>query len=250
MAADLNATGGETETFVVDLDGFAGPLDLLLALAREQKVDLAKISILALADQYLVYLQQQRELRLEVAAEYLVMAAWLAFLKSQLLLPPAEREEPDAESLAEELALRLRRLESIRRAAGLIGSRPRLGIARLPRGMAEPPPVERVTVLRASLAGLLSAYGAVLSRGKMPTMTVPQRPSMSVDAAMARLTRMLTGHEWRDLTAYLPPELADGFGRRSALAASLVASLELARIGRIELSQASAFSPIMIRRRA
>jgi segregation and condensation protein A len=115
--------------------------------------------------------------------------------------------------------------------------------------MAEPPPVERVTVLRASLAALLSAYGAVLSRGRMPTMTVPPRPAMSVEAAMSRLSRLLTGHEWRDLTAYLPPELADGFGRRSALAASVVASLELARIGRIELSQASPFAPIMIRRR-
>ena len=250
MAAGLTAAIGGAEAFVVDLDGFAGPLDLLLALAREQKVDLARISILALADQYLAYLQQQRELRLEVAAEYLVMAAWLAFLKSQLLLPPAERQEPDAESLAEELALRLRRLERIRHAAALLARRPRLGTERLPRGMAEPPPVERVTVLRASLASLLAAYGAVLGRGRMPTMTVPPRSAMSVDAAMARLSRLLTGHEWRDLTAYLPPELAHGFGRRSALAASLVASLELARIGRIELSQARPFAPIMVRRRA
>ena len=116
--------------------------------------------------------------------------------------------------------------------------------------MAEPPPVERVTVLRASLAALLSAYGSMLRRGRLPTMTVPPRPAMSVEAAMARLSRMLTGHEWRDLTAYLPPELVGGFGRRSALAASLVASLELARIGRIEMTQATPFGPIMLRRRA
>lgn len=249
MAAELTPAASE-EAFVVDLDGFAGPLDLLLALAREQKVDLAKISILALADQYLAYLHRTRELRLEIAAEYLVMAAWLAFLKSQLLLPPAERQEPDAETMAEELAQRLRRLEAIRRGAAMLAERPRLGAERLPRGMAEPPPVERVVVLRASLAALLAAYGNVLSRGRMPTMTVPPRPSMSVDAAMARLSRLLSGHDWRDLVLYLPPELAEGFGRRSALAASLVACLELARQGRIEMSQAGAFAPIMVRRRA
>ena len=250
MTAETAASEAGAETFVVDLEGFAGPLDLLLALAREQKVDLARISILALADQYLAYLQQRRELRLEVAAEYLVMAAWLAFLKSQLLLPVAERQEPDAEAMAEELALRLRRLEALRHAAARLAEQPRLGAERLPRGLPEPPAVERVTVLRASLASLLSAYGAVIGRGRMPTMTVPPRPAMSADAAMARLSRMITGHDWRDLAAYLPPELGDGFARRSALAASLVASLELARIGRIELSQAGPFAPIMVRRRA
>lgn len=238
------------EPFVVDLDGFAGPLDLLLTLAREQKVDLAKISILALADQYLAYLQTSRERRLEVAAEYLVTAAWLAFLKSQLLLPPALRQEPDAEVLALELAQRLRRLEAIRRAVDLLSQRPRLGGERLPRGEAVPPPIETVTVLRASLAALLNAYGSLLRRGRMPTMRVPPRPAMSVEDALSRLSRLMTGHEWRDLSAFLPPELTGGFGRRSALAASLVASLELARTGRIELSQARPFAPIMIRRRA
>lgn len=242
--------GAEGEPFVVDLDGFAGPLDLLLTLAREQKVDLAKISILALADQYLAYLQTSRERRLEVAAEYLVMAAWLAFLKSQLLLPPALRQEPDAEVLALELAQRLRRLEAIRRAVDLLSQRPRLGSDRLPRGEAVPPPVETVTVLRASLAALLNAYGGLLRRGRMPTMRVAPRPAMSVEDALSRLSRLMTGHEWRDLSAFLPPELTGGFGRRSALAASLVASLELARTGRIELSQARPFAPIMIRRRA
>ena len=240
----------EPERFLVDLDGFAGPLDLLLNLAREQRIDLARISILALADQYLAYLQRARQLRLEVAAEYLVMAAWLAFLKSQLLLPPAERSEPDAEQLAADLADRLRRLEAIRVGAAALAARSRLGADRFARGAPEPLPVERVALWHASLAALLRAYGDVVRRGKMPTMVVPPRPSMSVEAALERLSRVLTGHDWGDLADCLPPELRDGFARRSALAASFVASLELARTGRIELSQAAPFAPVMVRRRA
>jgi segregation and condensation protein A len=238
------------ETFVVDLDGFAGPLDLLLALAREQKIDLARISVLALADQYLAYLERAAELRLEIAAEYLVMAAWLAYLKSQLLLPPAARDQPDAEGLAEALALRLRKLEALRRAAAELLARPALGAGRMARGMPEPAQVERIAVYRGTLAGLFAAYGEVMRRGRIPTMVVPPRPAMSVEAALDRLSRLLTGHDWHDLGSYLPPQLATDFARRSALAASLVACLELARIGRIEISQAAPFAPIMVRRRA
>ena len=239
-----------TDPFHVQLEGFAGPLDLLLTLAREHKVDLGKISVLALAEQYLAYLERARELMLDIAAEYLVMAAWLAYLKSQLLLPPAARDEPEAETLAETLAQRLRRLESLRRAAALLAGRPRLGVERLVRGMPEPPQVELVSIYRGSLASLFAAFGAVMRRGKIPQMVVPPRPAMSVEAALDRLSRLLTGHEWHELSAYLPPTLSSDFARRSALAASFVASLELARVGRIELSQAAPFGPIMIRRRA
>jgi segregation and condensation protein A len=245
MAAELSEAA-----FLVDLEGFSGPLDLLLGLAREHKVDLARISVLALADQYLSYLEQARTLRIEIAAEYLVMAAWLAYLKSQMLLPPAERAEPDAEVLADALAERLRKLEALRRAAAELLSRDLLGAERLPRGMPEPIPIELVPVYRTSLGGLFAAYGEVMKRGRMPTMVVPPRPAMSVESALVRLSRMLTGHEWRDLAAYLPAEFRDGFARRSALAAGLVASLELARRGEIDLSQAAPFAPIMVRRRA
>lgn len=244
MAAELTPA-----PFTVDVDGFAGPLDLLLAMARDHKIDLAKISMVALADQYLAYLEQARALRLEIAAEYLITAAWLAYLKSQLLLPPAARDEPDAQELAEALLERLRRLEALRHAAGELAARPRLGTDRLPRGCPEPPEVERINVYGASLSALFAAYGAVLQRSRMPTLRVAPRRAMSVEAALAHLSRSLTGHDWRDLASFLPTGLADDFARRSALAASLVASLELARAGRIELSQAAPFAPVMVRSR-
>jgi segregation and condensation protein A len=244
MAAELSS-----DPFTVELDGFAGPLDLLLALARDHRIDLARISMVALTDQYLAYLERSTRLRLEIAAEYLVIAAWLAYLKSQLLLPPAARDAPDAEELAEALMERLRRLEALRRAAGELAARPRLGVDRLARGQPAPPEVERVTRYTASLAALFGAYGAVRQRTAMPTLRVARRQVMSVEVALARLSRALTGHEWRDLVSFLPAGLHDGYDRRSALAASLVASLELARAGRIELSQAAPFAPVMIRSR-
>lgn len=235
--------------FVVDLDGFEGPLDLLLSLARAQKVDLKKISILALADQYLAYLQRVQAQKLEIAAEYLVMAAWLAFLKSELLLPAAERGEPTAEDLAGDLADRLRRLEAIRAAVALLGQRPRLGEGRFARGMPEPSGIRRVPQYRASLGELFAAMGDVVRRSGSVSMSVPRRSGMTPEAALQHLSRLLTGHDWRDLLAFLPAELLAGPGRRSAIAASLVASLELARTGRIDLQQAGPFLPIMVRRR-
>ncbi len=237
------------DPFTVELDGFAGPLDLLLALARDHRIDLARISMVALTDQYLAYLERPTRVRLEIAAEYLVIAAWLAYLKSQLLLPPAARDEPDAEELAEALMERLRRLEALRRAAGELAARPRLGVDRFARGQADPPEVERVTRYTAGLAALLAAYGAVRRRAVMPTLRVAPRRVMSVDVALAVLSRALTGHEWRDLVSFLPIGLRERYDHRSALAASLVASLELARAGRIELSQAAPFAPVMIRSR-
>jgi segregation and condensation protein A len=238
------------DAFIVDLDGFEGPLDLLLDLARAHKVDLAKISILALAEQYLAYLQGVQARQLRIAAEYLVMAAWLAYLKSQLLLPPAERELTDAEAMAEDLGDRLRRLEALRRAATALRDRPRLGECRFVRGAPEAPAVIVTPQWRTGLAELFAAYGAVMQRGRMVSMTMPARRLVTPEAALQRLAQLLTGHDWRELASFLPEDLADPLVHRSAVAASLIASLELAKQGSIELRQAVPFGPIMIRRRA
>ena len=236
--------------FVVDLDGFEGPIDLLLSLAREQKVDLAKISILALADQYLDYIQRARDLRLELAADYLVMAAWLAYLKSRLLLPEAPGEdEPSGAELAEALALRLRRLAAIRRAAEELLMRPRLGHQRWPRGCPEGIAVRHKSRFRLALHELLQAYVDQRLRTSEQTLTLVRAPVFRVEDAIRRLTRMLGGPDWHNLLAYLPRGLDDELLRRSALAAHLGACLELARDGVIELSQAAPFGPIYVRRK-
>ena len=237
------------DAFIVDLDGFEGPLDLLLDLARAHKVDLGKISILALAEQFLAYLQGVQARQLQIAAEYLVMAAWLAYLKSQLLLPPAERELTDAEAMAEDLGERLRRLEALRRAAAALQERPRLGEARFARGAPEAPVVQVTSHWRTSLSELFAAYGALMQRGRMINMTMPARRLVTPEAAMQRLAQLLTGQDWRDLASFLPEDLGDPLVQRSAVAASLIASLELARQGSIELRQSAPFGPIMIRRR-
>ena len=238
------------DAFIVDLEGFEGPLDLLLDLARAHKVDLANISILALAEQFLAYLQGVQARQLQIAAEYLVMAAWLAYLKSQLLLPPAERELTDAEAVAEDLGERLRRLEALRQAAAVLQGRPRLGEARFARGAPEAPVVVVTPLWRTSLAQLFGTYGTLMQRGRMISMTMPARRLMTAEAALQRLAQLLTGHDWRDLASFLPEDLGDPLLQRSAVAASLIASLELARQGSIELSQAAPFGPIMIRRRS
>lgn len=235
--------------FIVDLDGFEGPLDLLLDLARAHKVDLANISILELAEQFLAYLRGVQARQLQIAAEYLVMAAWLAYLKSQLLLPPAERELGDAEALAEDLGERLRRLEALRKVAATLVECPRLGSERFPRGAPEPMPVLVTPVWRASLTDLFAAYGAAMRRGKVVHMTMPARRLVSAESAMQRLAQLLTGHDWRDLHAFLPDDLEDALQQRSAVAAALIASLELTKQGQIELQQAAPFGPIMVRRR-
>jgi segregation and condensation protein A len=236
--------------FIVDLDGFEGPIDLLLSLAREQKVDLAKISILALADQYLAYIQRARDLALELAADYLVMAAWLAYLKSRLLLPEAPGDdEPSGADLAEALALRLRRLAAIRRAADELLRRARLGHERWPRGSPEGIAVRHRSRFRLALHELLQAYVDQRLRTGEQTLTVVRAPVFRVEDALRRLIRMLGGPDWRNLLVYLPPGLSDELLRRSALAAHLGACLELARDGVIELSQAAPFGPIYVRRK-
>jgi segregation and condensation protein A len=241
---------GSAAGFVVDLEGFEGPIDLLLALAREQKVDLAKISILALAEQYLAYIEQARNLDLEIAADYLVTAAWLAYLKSRLLLPqPEGDDEPSGEELAEALAWRLRRLDAIRRAAQELLERPRLGYERFARGRPEGLRVRRRSRFRLSLHELLQCYVEHRLRSRDHTLTLEPAPVVRVEDALKRLTRMLGGPDWQNLLAFLPIGLGDERVRRSALAAHLAASLELARAGMIEVSQASPFGPIYLRRR-
>jgi segregation and condensation protein A len=236
--------------FVVDLEGFEGPIDLLLTLAREQKVDLAKISILALAEQYLAYIEQARDLELEIAADYLVTAAWLAYLKSRLLLPqPAGDDEPSGEELAEALAWRLRRLDAIRRAADEMMARPRLGHERFVRGQPEGLRVRRKSRFRLTLHEILQGYVEYRLRARDHTLTLEPAPVMRVEDALKRLTRMLGGPDWQNLLAFLPAGLADERVRRSALAAHLAASLELTRAGMIEINQTSAFGPIYLRRR-
>jgi segregation and condensation protein A len=248
QSAPLAASGAAD--FVVDLEGFEGPIDLLLALAREQKVDLAKISILALAEQYLAFIEQARDLELEIAADYLVTAAWLAYLKSRLLLPqPAGDDEPSGEQLAEELAWRLRRLDAIRRAAEEMMTRPRLGHERFARGRPEGLRVRRKSRFRLTLHELLQGYVEYRLRAHDHTLTLEPAPVIRVEDALKRLTRMLGGPDWQNLLAFLPPGLADERIRRSALAAHLAASLELTRAGMIEINQTSAFGPIYLRRR-
>lgn len=240
----------ERPTFVVDVDGFEGPLDLLLDLARRQKVDLARISILALADQYLAFVEAARAERLDLAADYLVMAAWLAYLKSRLLLPEpsSDEDEPPAEMVAAALAFRLRRLEAMRRAGRALLARPLLGEDRFPRG--ETP--EAASVDRpqwtATLYDLLTAYARQRTRNLRTEVTIARRPTWSLAEARAALERLVgRTAEWSRLDGlllrYMTPEL-----RASVVASSLGASLELAREGSMELRQERAFGPLFVRR--
>jgi segregation and condensation protein A len=240
---------GQGQKLVLELDGYEGPIDLLLSLARDQKVDLGKISILALADQYLDFIARQRQLRLEIAADYLVMAAWLAYLKSRLLLPqPLEDDEPDAIELAAVLEHRLRLLAAIQTAGGRLMSRPRLGHDVFARGMPEGLAVVAVPVYDLGLYELLRAYGENRRRAGYAVLAIEPSAFHSVEEALKRLSRFL-GHvpDWRDLTNFLPEELRGELLLRSAFAATFAATLELARCGRIELRQDRTFGPIYLR---
>jgi segregation and condensation protein A len=246
-AVATEAADGE---LVVDLEGFAGPLDLLLSLARDQKVDLAKISILALAEQYLEFIQQAHRLRLEIAADYLVMAAWLAYLKSRLLLPTEETgEEPTAAEMAAALQFQLQRLEAMREASAQLFARPRLGIDVFARGAPEGIRVITHAKYEASLFELLSAYGSIQRRGKAEPLTIEQFELFSMDEALGRLRKVLGGApEWATLMSFLPHDLREGLPRRSAIAATFAASLELVRDGHAQIRQDSRFGPIFFRR--
>lgn len=233
----------------VTLEGFEGPLDLLLDLARAQKVDIARISILSLVDQYIAVIEGARRVRLEIAADWLVMAAWLAWLKSRLLLPDDPEAEEDAEALAEALAGRLRELERMREAAAWLAARPFLGRDVMARGLPETLVLEDRSALAADLPGLLRAYGDVLRRAaaRRPYRPRPRRV-WTVQDALARL-RALVGRapDWTELSGFLPEAEMDPVERRAALASTLVAGLEMAKTGLAELHQEAPFSPILLR---
>jgi segregation and condensation protein A len=237
---------------VVDVDGFEGPLDLLLALARAEKVDITRISILALAEQYLAFIERVRLLKLEVAADYLVMAAWLAYLKSRLLLPETPGEEgPTGEELAADLAFRLRRLEAMRDASARLANRNRLGRDVFPRGDPEPIAVNRIHRYDATLYDLLSAYAARRQERATSVVRVRARPVWSLKDAHAALGRVIGRiPDWTPLGDLLSPYFASAEIRRSVAASSFGASLELVRAGTVELRQTEAFAPLYIRDRA
>ncbi|MBB3770410.1 segregation and condensation protein A [Angulomicrobium tetraedrale] len=245
---------GEDSAFVIDVDGFEGPLDLLLALARTQKVDLSRISILDLAEQYLTYVEAARSIRLELAADYLVMAAWLAYLKSRLLLPEPPREEgPSAADLAADLTERLRRLERIRAAAAHMATRDRIGHEVFARGAPEPLTRSGVPVFEATLYDLLAAYGAQRQRATLSQVRFAPRNVIALADARARLERLLgrlaLGGEWARLDGFLINWIADPKMRATALASGFSATLEMVREGLIDVQQESAFAPIWIRTR-
>ncbi len=245
--AGPGAAATEDAALYLELDGWEGPLDLLLDLARRQKVDLRKISILELVDQYLTYIEQAEALRLELAADYLVMAAWLAYLKSALLLPRDEQEDPSPEELALRLQLRLQRLAAMRDAAARLMGRDRLGRDVFLLGAPEGLRVDRKAKWQCDWFALVQAYGQVKARTAPVVHMVRDRMVMTLDSALARVSSMLgVNIDWMDLKDFLPPH-ADPKLRRSAMASSFVAALELARLGKAELQQEHTFGPLMLR---
>ncbi|MDO6416484.1 ScpA family protein [Sphingomonas sp. BIUV-7] len=245
---DLTLKRDEDETLTLDLDGWEGPLDLLLTLARNQKVDLKQISILALVEQYLAFIAEARALKLELAADYLVMAAWLAYLKSALLLPRDPEVEPSPEELALRLQLRLQRLDAMREAGARLMARDRLGRDVFARGDPEGLRVVKKPAWEASLFDLIAAYGALKARSVPAMHIVSRRPVMTLEAALELVARMIGQKlDWADLASFLPPAEDEAY-RRSAVASSFVAALELAKQGRLALRQEAAFAPLMVRR--
>ena len=237
---------------VVDVEGYEGPLDLLLALARQQKVDLSKISILALADQYLVFIEAARKIRLELAADYLVMAAWLAFLKSRLLLPePATPDGPSAGEMATALANRLRRLEAIREAANRLMNRPQFQRDIFPRGNPEAIAEIRHPRFTATLFDLLTAYATQRQQRVLTTVHLAKRTVWSLSEARASLERLvgLADEDWGCLDEYLMTYVVDPSQRATVFASSFAAALELVREGVMDLNQKEAFAPLYFRKR-
>jgi segregation and condensation protein A len=240
------------EALIVDVDGFEGPLDLLLTLSRTQKVDLRRISVLQLAEQYLAFVDKAKALRIELAADYLVMAAWLAFLKSRLLLPPDPNEDgPTGEELAAHLAFQLERLGAMREAAARLMARDQLGRDFFARGLTEDVTRVRHTHYSATLLDLMQAYARIRTRDEFRPFAFDRTHVFTMEQALDRM-RGLIGYagDWTDLMGYLPDGWAhDPLRRRSATAATFAASLELAKQGQIELRQAETFAPITLRRK-
>jgi len=245
------AAAGEP-ILVVDVEGFEGPLDVLLLLARQQRVDLAKISILALADQYLAFIEEARRLRLELAADYLVMAAWLAYLKSRLLLPESRSPEgQSAEDLANALALRLRRLEAIRTAAEQLFARPQLDRDIFPRGLPEPIAHIKHPQWSATLYDLLSAYASRRQKRARAHVSLPKRTVWSLAQAREALERLIgRSSDWTRLDEYLVTYVVEPSLAATVFASCFASALELVREGYADLSQHKAFGPIYMRKRA
>ncbi|PJE36143.1 segregation/condensation protein A [Pseudooceanicola lipolyticus] len=240
------------EALIVDVDGFEGPLDVLLTLSRTQKVDLRKISVLQLAQQYLAFVGKAKQLRIELAADYLVMAAWLAFLKSRLLLPPDPEEDgPSGEELAAHLAFQLERLQAMRDVAARLMARDRLGRDFFARGQAEDVARIRTVKYTATLLDLMQGYARIRTRDEFRPFVMDRESVFTMEQALERM-RPLIGFaaEWTDIASYLPEGWeADPVRRRSATAATFAASLELVKEGRLELRQSETFAPIHLRRR-
>jgi segregation and condensation protein A len=240
------------EALIIDVDGFEGPLDLLLTLSRTQKVDLRKISVLQLARQYLLFVEKAKALRLELAADYLVMAAWLAFLKSRLLLPPDPTEEgPTGEELAAHLAFQLERLQAMRDAAARLMARDQLGRDFFARGQTHEVKRTRRVTYSATLLDLMQGYARIRTRDEFRPFVMDRDKVFTMEQALERM-RGLIGFagDWGDLTSYLP----DGWGddpvmRRSATASTFAASLELVKEGHLEIRQSESFAPIELRKR-
>ncbi len=250
-AENDDSRGVSEPSLVVDVAGFEGPLDLLLHLARNQKVDLARISILALAEQYLVFVEQARALRLELAADYLVMAAWLAYLKSRLLIPKQPGDDGESgEELAAVLQFRLKRLEAMRDAAARLVNRNRLGRDVFARGMPELVIIEKRNEYSASLYDLLTAYASQRQRQAITNVQIAKRGVWSLKQARDILTRMVGEfRDWTALDSFLVKYLVSPEDRATALASSFAASLEMVREGRIEVRQHEAFAPLYMRNR-
>ncbi|HEX8653941.1 MAG TPA: ScpA family protein [Allosphingosinicella sp.] len=237
----------EADRLTLDLDGWEGPLDLLLTLARTQRVDLAKISILALVEQYLAFIHDAKKLKLEIAADYLVMAAWLAYLKSCLLLPKDPEADPSPEELAMRLQLRLQRLSAMREAGARLLARDRIGRDVFLRGAPEGLKVIRKAAWQADLYDLITAYGFVRARNEPAFHVVARRPVMTLDEALHRVEKMIGATlDWTRIEAFLPAT-PDPEYRRSALASSFVAALELARLGKIDIAQEEPFAALYVR---
>jgi len=237
----------DSDTLTVDIEGWEGPLDLLLALARTQKVDLKRISILALVEQYLDYVEHAKSLKLELAADYLVMAAWLAYLKSGLLLPRDPEIEPSPEELALRLQLRLERLNAMREAGARLMGSDRIGRDVFVRGMPEGLRTVRKALWQAEIYDLIAAYGQISARNRPVMHVVADREVMTLETAIERVSALVGSRiEWAAIESFLP-EGAQGRFRKSALASSFLAALELARQGRVELQQKSPFAPLYLR---
>ena len=242
-----------SETLIIDVDGYEGPLDLLLTLSRTQKVDLRKISVLDLAVQYLMFIERASALRIELAADYLVMAAWLAFLKSRLLLPPDPKEDgPSGDELAAHLAYQLERLQAMRDCAAKLMARDRLGKDRFVRGLPEDVSRRRKVIYTANLLDLMQGYARIRTKDDFRPFVLDRDAVLTMEQALTRMRGLIgfTG-DWTDIISYLPDDwLNDPQKRKSATASTFAASLELAKEGKIEIRQCEVYAPIEIRKRS